>query len=263
MPMQRQTAKKMRIVDIVSGEFVKKEGMEPSYVVTPAKENVSRARISGTVVNKYTSEDNNFASVTIDDSTATLRAKLWKEIALLQNVSAGDLVNVTGKVREYEGEIYIVPEIVRTITPDEESLFRLEIIEQMKNRGTVIKASSRGTTQVPAQKVRTSPQPQTAPETAPAPQYEAEIETVSLDDENQKPSLRTTPTAPAAAQPQQEGENLRTKIMNIISQNPEGIKYAELMQQAGAPEEDMEDVVNELLGEGVCYEPMPGKIKKI
>jgi len=273
--MQRQTAKMMRIVDLVSGEFIKKEGMEPSYVVTPGKENVSRAMSVGTVVNKFTSEDGNFSSVTIDDSTATMRAKLWKEIGLLQEINTGDLVRVIGKVREYEGEIYVVPEIMRKITPDEESLFRLEILNQMKNRGTApVKAPAKSPA-IPAaqeQPVQPKPEPKPIPSKSPAvPQEEPTLTTVPEEPTEPQPE----PTPPAEEKPAQpepelkpaaapgEEENLRVKVLKVIEQNPEGIKYSDLLTQLGAPEEDMEDVVNELLGEGVCYEPMPGKIKKI
>ena len=115
MPFQRQTAVKSRIVDIVSGEWVKKEGMEPSYVVTPRKDVISRALIVGTVVSKFVSEDGNFASVTIDDSTSTVQAKQWKETGLVSGVNVGDTVSLIGRVREYEGDIYLVPEMIRQL----------------------------------------------------------------------------------------------------------------------------------------------------
>ncbi len=211
MPMQRQTAMKSRIVDIVSGEWVKKEGMEPSYVVTPSKENISRAMIAGTIVGKFVSEDGNFSSVTIDDCTATMRAKLWREITLLGDTNVGDLVRLIGKIREYEGEIYVVPEIIRKITPDEEVLMRLEVLAKLK-------------------KVSSAP------------------------DSVQKPQ----------ALPQSdEDTDLRKKVLTVIEGSQDGIKYSDLVHQAGAPEETLESVINELLGEGVCYEPTPGKIKKI
>jgi RPA family protein len=217
MPMQRQTARKVRIVDIVSGEWVKKEGMEPSYVVTPSRESISRARITGTVVGKFVSEDGNFSSVTIDDSTATIRAKLWREIELLNSTQTGDLVSLIGKVREYEGEIYIVPEIIRQVTPDEEGLFRLEVLAKMKK--------------------------------GPAP-VSAEASAPGAGRETQEPAGT-------------DETGLRKKVLSVIESNKEGVKYGDLMQQVGAPEEALEGIINELLGEGVCYEPTPGKIKKI
>ncbi|UCD02844.1 MAG: hypothetical protein JSV63_03615 [Candidatus Aenigmatarchaeota archaeon] len=216
MPMQRQTAKKVRIVDVVSGEWVKKEGMEPSYIITPLKENISRMKIAGTVVGKFTSEDGNFSSVTIDDSTATIRAKLWREIALLNDVNMGDIVSLIGKVREYEGEIYVVPEMIRKITPDEEALARLDILRGLKGQR--------------------QPQPRHA-----------------------GGHLQQPPPE----EPRPEESDLRKNILTVIEQNEDGIKYGDLIAQVGAPEEGMEAVINELLGEGVCYEPTPGKIKKI
>ncbi len=284
MPIQRQTAKKVRAVDLISGEWVKKEGMEPSYVITPAKENIARARIAGTVVGKFTSEDGNFSSITLDDSTASIRAKLWREIELLNTVQVGDLVNLIGKVREYEGEIYIVPEIITKITPDQETLFRLEVLELIKKRsGNVQEAPKEEPTQ-PAQAPPETKEPQAKPEpaaepvktqTPPAPQQAAQPEPIKEEPAKApEPAAEAKPEAadakPEPPKPQEEekpepaeGENLRKKVLTLIEGSQEGIKYSELMQQSGAPEEDLEGVINELLGEGVCYEPTPGKIKKI
>lgn len=210
MPMQRQTAKRSRIVDLVSGEWVQKEGMEPSYVVTPRKNQVSRARIVGTVVTKFTSEDGNFASITIDDASSTIQAKMWKEVEPISNTQVGDLVSVIGKVREYEGDIYIVPEIISKVSADTESLIRLQVLKNMKNPPT------------------------------------------------QTESNQAQDTGKAA----DSGES-RQKIMAVIESSHDGITYTELMEKSGVSEDDLETTVNELLGEGICYEPTPGKIKKI
>ena len=69
---ERMTAKKVRIVDLVNGEWVQQDGMEPSFVVSKTGEKVSRARILATIVSKFISEDGNFGSVTIDDGTDTM-----------------------------------------------------------------------------------------------------------------------------------------------------------------------------------------------
>jgi RPA family protein len=218
MPVQRQTAKLVRIVDLVSGEWVKKEGMEPSYVITPRRDTVSRARIIGTIVTKFISEDGNFASVTLDDSTATIQGKMWKETGLITKTNVGDLVNLTGKVREYEGDIYIVPEIILTVNPDQESMLRLEILAMMKEAG---KAG----------------------------------EGKAGEDGGEKAGV----SGPAKT----GNEDLRRKILSVIEGSKDGIKYSELVEKAGVAEEELENVINELLGEGICYEPTPGKIKKI
>ena len=167
-----------------------------------------------TVVTKFISDDGNFAAITVDDSTAAIQGKLWKETGLITNTNVGDLVNLVGKVREYEGDIYIVPEIIRPVSPEQESLLRLEILARMKEPGA------------------------------------AGMEEGAREGDAPKP-LKAG------------GDELRRKILSVIEENKDGIKYSELTEKAGVPEEDLENVINELLGEGICYEPTPGKIKKI
>ncbi|MFH0956564.1 MAG: OB-fold nucleic acid binding domain-containing protein [Candidatus Aenigmatarchaeota archaeon] len=243
MPMQRQTAARVRIVDLVSGEWVKKDGMEPSYVVTPGKENVSRARIVATIVSRFDSEDGNFSSVTLDDATATLRVKVWKEIEVLSGFRAGDLVSVIGKVREYGGEIYVVPEIVTKVTPDEESLARLEIIRKLRSKKPAEGAGHR--------------------EKAHAVHEAAKPEPVRHSHEDMPMAHAGKKEASAATAVKKDEESPRKKLITIIEKSADGIRYADLLKESGLPEEDIEDVINELLGEGICYEPVPGKIKKI
>ncbi len=97
---KRQTAKKVKVASLTRGEWVKKEGMEPSFVVTPGGEQVSRARVMGTVVAKFVAEDENFASMTLDDFSDTIRAKAFKEVKPLDRAEVGDIVDLIGKVRE-------------------------------------------------------------------------------------------------------------------------------------------------------------------
>jgi RPA family protein len=256
--MQRQTAVRVRIVDIVSGEWVKKEGMEPSYVVTPGKETVSRARIVGTVVGKFDSDDGNFSSVTIDDATGVIRAKLWRETALLKTVRPGNLVSVIGKVREYDGEIYIVPELINNITPDEESLARLEVIEKIKGRSGQGKAKH--THAEPAEPKAKAVKHEKAQE------HPAHAAPAAHKAPHAAPAAKTAHAGAVhekKAEAPKEAENPRKKVLALIEKNPDGIRYADLLTQSGLPEEDVENVINEVLGEGVCYEPIPGKIKKI
>ena len=57
--------------------------------------------------------------------------------------------------------------------------------------------------------------------------------------------------------------DLKKEIMEVIGSEKEGVDYNKLMEKIKSSEEQIEKVVNELLEEGICYEPTPGKIKKI
>lgn len=209
MPIERLTAKKTRIADLTEGRWVKNEGMNPNYIVTPAGQKIGRARIIATVVGKFIAEDGNFASVTLDDFSDTIRIKTFKTTKPLDSVEVGQLVETVGKVREWNDEIYVIPDIVRTLdNPNMELLRRLELIK-LKN---------------------------SAPE--------------KDEKKEEKEDSR-------------EKEKLRSEILKTMEEAKDGITFTEIMKKLDQPEEKLESVVSELLSEGICYEPSPGKIKKI
>ena len=162
----------------------------------------------GTVVSKFVSEDENFASITIDDSTDTIRAKTFKTVKPLDVIRIGDIVDLIGKVREYNAEIYIMPEIVRKIIdPNIEILRRLELLAKSK------KLQESG--------------------------------------------------APQIVSAKEDRAALKKKVTEVIESEKTGVSYSKILEMVQAPETQIESVVNELLEEGICYEPTPGKIRKI
>lgn len=224
MPIKRQTAKKIRIVDLVNGEFIKKEGMEPSFVQTKNGESLSRVRLLVTIMSKFVSEDKNFASVTIDDGSDTMRAKLFREIDLFNNVQPGDLVDMIGKVKKWNDEIYLIPEVIRKITnPNFELLRRLELL-----------ANGSGPKQQKTASYGVS--------------FDKNLPEKKSESSKKKPD---------------EKEELRKKVLDAIESEEEGISFTDLFSKLGLSEEKVEEIINDLLGEGICYEPSPGIIKKI
>jgi hypothetical protein len=133
---ERDTAFKVSIRDITEGRFSKsKSRWEPSYVLTPLDENVSRVRVMGTVVARFVSEDQKYASLTLDDGSDTIAVKAFRDsVGLLLGVKPGDIVDVVGKVKEYAGEKYINAESAwRVEDPNWELVRRLELL--IKRRG--------------------------------------------------------------------------------------------------------------------------------
>lgn len=213
MAFERQTAKKVLVSEITSGKWVKKEGMEPSFVVTAQKEKVARARVLATVVGKFVSEDGNFGSITLDDGTDTIRAKAWKELKVFEGVEVGQMTDVVGKVREYNGEIYMMPEWFGKVEdPNTEILRRLEITK----RAELLKSGK----------------------------------------------IKKADEAPEQAADERK-ELIRKEILVLLDANPKGITYTDVMTKVKHPEALVEAAMNEILEEGICYEPTPGKIMKI
>ena len=202
MPIERMTAKKVRISDIMSGRWVKREGMEPSFVVTDTGEKVSRARVMGTIVQTFFAEDGNFGSVTIDDGTDTIRAKTFKTLKPMENSVEGDNVDVIGKVREYNGEVYMIPEVVTKLAdPNSELLRRLELIKK-------------------ARELKGRPSEATPEEAA---------EGVPVNQEPSTDSKSGSAQSSKDAKAKDDDSELRKEILDMIAAEPEGIEYTKIL----------------------------------
>lgn len=118
---------KEKISALVSGEYV--ENGDESFLRTKDGTELLRVRLLGTVVEKYVANDKNYAALTVDDSTETIRAKFFREaVSAASAAEIGDSVDIFGFVRKYEGEIYIAPMICKKITDSNfEVLRKLEL----------------------------------------------------------------------------------------------------------------------------------------
>jgi len=140
------TAVRASISDIVNGTFGEDNG---AHVTSSYGVELRRVVIVGFVVSKFNKEPDSkggkrFMSMTLDDGTDTIRIKVWGEedAVLLEEVKEDILALVIGKVRKYEDEIYLVPEIVKEITdPNYMGLHLLERYQAILTRSGVTMAS--------------------------------------------------------------------------------------------------------------------------
>jgi RPA family protein len=248
MEVKRLTAKKASIGEIVKGRFVKKSGFESSYVLTNLGRRLSRIRTVGVIVDKFISPDDKYATITLDDSTDTVRCKVFVNTKIFDGFGAGEMVDVFGKIREYNGEIYIMPEIITGVEPNFETLRLLELQQIYKEQRERIK------------KVR-----EMQKETSDIAELKTAFKGVmGLEDvegilEAQE-NIETT-----AEEKTVSATDVKGKIMKIIDSldKGEGADYQEILTKSGLSEKDIDLAIQDLLESGVCYEPHPGKIKKV
>lgn len=264
---ERSTAAKLWIKDIVQGKFVKGEQrFEPNVVVTPLNESVSRVRILGTVVSRFTSEDGKYATITLDDTTETIAVRTFREgVELLQEVKPGDIVDVIGKVKEYEEERYINPETVwRIEDPNWELVRKLELA--LKERALREKASI--PTSAAAQETGATETEKVTITPSAMAQETGAIETKSVVKEE---SIEIKKESPTEIKPEveeevvSEGEDPKMRVLEIIEtlDKGEGVKYVTLLGESGLEEEKLTGVLRELMNEGEVYEPKIGWFRRV
>ena len=115
---QRQTAYKVWIADLLRNAYVRGLGeFDPNYVeIKPFQ--VGRVNLVGVVVDVFSNDEQLYASVDLDDGSGVLRLKAFRETwRMLQPLVIGDLILVVGKVKEYNDERYVLPEIVTLVEP--------------------------------------------------------------------------------------------------------------------------------------------------
>src|SRR3989344_6803359 len=126
---KRQTAYKLWIASIVSSPFIKKEGeWEPNYLEFNNSQ-ISRVNLIATVVDKF--DNDSYCTIIVDDGSGEIRVRAFKDdVHLLKELKKGEMISVIGRLREYNEEVYIIPEIVNNIDdPNFELLRKIELLK--------------------------------------------------------------------------------------------------------------------------------------
>lgn len=273
---KRQTARKVRIKDLNRGKYIKEEGFNPNYLLTPYGYKISRARIVATVVDKFKSEDESFGSLTVDDGSDTIRGKYFQDLSEIERVEIGDLVELIGKVREYNGELYLNPELVKRRDVNWELLHGLEYLRVRERWQKYLEKT---------EELLENEGEEAAKEWLKAENLtEFEIEGLMLvakEGKDMFKEARQERREQSGGQGQEEwwsqesgqdkseegeqGGDEEKAVLETIEalDEGEGADYSDISDEVDVGEEQLESIINNLLSDGTCYEPRPGRIKKL
>ena len=114
--MNRQIAYKAWICDLTAGIFHRETNeFEPNYLLVRDKK-IFRVNIIAHVVDAHISSDFDYGNIELDDGFGRIMVRAWKDdVELLKNIEVGSLVLFIGKVKEFNGRIYLIPEIVKEL----------------------------------------------------------------------------------------------------------------------------------------------------
>jgi hypothetical protein len=124
---QRSTAKICEIRDIVNNKFIKKEGWDPSYVLSEFGK-LMRVNLLGVIVSK----ENN--SCTLDDGTGKI---IVRNFIGSINSEIGELATVIGKPRVFNNETFVNAEIIKSLKNKKWVEYRKKILS-LREKQTII-----------------------------------------------------------------------------------------------------------------------------
>ena len=244
---KRQTAKLVDFEQLNSGKYFQREGFEPNFLLLPSGRRISRARAVGTVVDRFVNDDETYGSLTLDDGNDTTQIKFFSELELMEDFETGQVIEVVGKVREYQGQVYLDGEVLRSVEPEKELLHQLRMAKRKEEwdqiRETVKQLEDSGKSH-----------------------EDIEKEMAGKLGENEVDALLQSFNANfSSAESEEDMENIEREVLDAVQEldEGEGADYSDILDMIDEPEDVLEDTVNSLLSEGTCYEPKPGKIKKL
>ena len=112
---KRNIAYKLRIGDILRGVPMMDEGKFLFLELGDKK--VVRVNILANCVDKYIQEgEKQFGSLTVDDASGQLKLKVFGEdVEMFKEILQGDTLQIIGNMREWNGELYAQPEVVKNV----------------------------------------------------------------------------------------------------------------------------------------------------
>jgi len=112
---QRQTAIKTNIKNITFGKFIKTSEQEANYHLGINNDKLYRVNLTAIIVQKE--QISSITNLMLDDGSGKITLRSFEKNKGVDNSNVGETIMVIGKVRSYNEEIYLSPEIVKKINP--------------------------------------------------------------------------------------------------------------------------------------------------
>jgi RPA family protein len=138
---KREIAYKLRIGDLLRANqiFEQQEASNPRLNFAElGDKKIKRVNVVANIVDKFESEgERRFASITLDDGSGQIRARLFgDDINKFNDLTQGDTLIIIGVLRSYNQELYILPEIIKKTEPKYLLVRKLEIEKSFPQQPT-------------------------------------------------------------------------------------------------------------------------------
>lgn len=133
---KRLVAIKTNINNLNSAEYIEEKENESNYLLTKNQEKIFRINLVAIVLK--IEQIGNITNILLDDGSGNIIMRLFEDNNLTKELNVGDSILTIGRVRMYNKEKYIYPEIIKKISPKWLKLRSIEFGVNEKVKETVI-----------------------------------------------------------------------------------------------------------------------------
>ncbi len=124
---QRQAAVKTIIRELLESKYVQEQEDLPNYLLTANNQKIYRLNLMATILNKQA--QGAITDFLLDDGSGQIILRSFEENRQLEQLNVGMVITVIGKLRRYNQERYIAPEIVKIMSREWLKVRALEMKE--------------------------------------------------------------------------------------------------------------------------------------
>ncbi|MFW6243077.1 MAG: hypothetical protein ACOC2W_02865, partial [bacterium] len=249
---KRQIAVKCNIFEIVSSKFVKQEGWQPNYIVSNGNK-ISRVNIICTITEKEETEQS--LRFTVDDGSGNVDLVLFENVMGDNDIKVGDVINVIGKPREFNDNIYVMPEIIKKIDIDWVNVRKLEIeLDSLKNKDGNVSEDEKNYNK-DIQDVKE----ETITESVNEPKIEKKEENISQANDDKKVNSDDSESSEDDEEFETTPQEIVLEAIKSLDTDDDGVNHSELLSKVNF--DNVDDILQQLLERGEIFEIMPGKYK--
>ena len=112
----RDAAVKTVISELLEGRYAQEQEDAPNYLLTANNDKIYRLNLMATILHKQV--QGAITEFILDDGSGQIALRSFEENQQLDQLNVGKVVMIIGKLRKYNQERYIAPEMVKLINPE-------------------------------------------------------------------------------------------------------------------------------------------------
>lgn len=239
----RFPAEKVSIKELEEGKHIEEKEQNPNYILINEDKKIFRINVMATLVHKELR--GSVTSILIDDGTGKIIMRMFEENKTAMNLEVGDVIQIIGKIRIFNQEKYIFPEIIKKIS---HAWLKVRSLELQKDKKQTEKqeqniSQKRDKLEIKNNASKKEIVKEAAPIKRTAEENTNNFGIISEEIEENNPLLPF--------------EKLSKLIIQL--DKGEGALIEELIKKS--PLEKTEELIEKMLENGDLFQNMPGKVK--